>query len=302
MVAHRNAGPWDFRACMALTVSLCYWTVARDETSNPARRGHRLDNGWHRDIAARRRARSRRGDGRPVWRWRWLAIHVSAADRRSRRPRPLIGGSRVGSRRSWCSPPRRSSRPSPCSLASFKPTIPVPRWISTSPTPSDLANKLTAGRQRRHLRLDRHRADGHGRQSGPDERRSGQFRVQHAGDRDSAGQSQADPLLRRPRQARPEGRGVSGVRALRIGGAAHRGQHRRPLSPRSARNRSADGLAKVTSGEADAGLVYLTDAHNAGDKVDAVSFPEAADAVNIYPIAVLKMRPTRRWRRSSSTW
>ncbi|WP_072802098.1 molybdate ABC transporter substrate-binding protein [Rhodococcoides yunnanense] len=49
-----------------------------------------------------------------------------------------------------------------------------------------------------------------------------------------------------------------------------------------------DVLGKVTSGQADAGLVYVTDAAGVGDKVTAVSFPESAGAVNTYPIAVLK--------------
>ena len=52
-----------------------------------------------------------------------------------------------------------------------------------------------------------------------------------------------------------------------------------------------DVLNKVTTGQADAGLVYVTDAHSAGDKVTPVSFPEAAGAVNVYPIAVLKNAP-----------
>ncbi|NLE81035.1 MAG: molybdate ABC transporter substrate-binding protein [Rhodococcus sp.] len=49
-----------------------------------------------------------------------------------------------------------------------------------------------------------------------------------------------------------------------------------------------DVLAKVTSGQADAGLVYVTDAAVAGDKVTEVPFPESASAVNTYPIAVLE--------------
>ena len=49
-----------------------------------------------------------------------------------------------------------------------------------------------------------------------------------------------------------------------------------------------DVLGKVTSGQADAGLVYVTDAKGAGDKVTAVPFPESTGAVNTYPIAVLK--------------
>ena len=51
-------------------------------------------------------------------------------------------------------------------------------------------------------------------------------------------------------------------------------------------------LNKVTTGQADAGLVYITDARGAGDKVTAVAFPEAADAVNTYPIAALKTSET----------
>ena len=47
-------------------------------------------------------------------------------------------------------------------------------------------------------------------------------------------------------------------------------------------------LAKVTAGEADVGLVYLNDAHRAGNKVDTIRFPESAEAVNVYPIVVLK--------------
>ena len=47
-------------------------------------------------------------------------------------------------------------------------------------------------------------------------------------------------------------------------------------------------LTKVASGDADAGLVYRTDVKSSGGKVDGIDFPEAADAVNHYPIAVLK--------------
>src|SRR3984885_1590459 len=63
------------------------------------------------------------------------------------------------------------------------------------------------------------------------------------------------------------------------------GVHLHPVSEEPV---SSAVLAKVTSGEADAGLVYLTDAHKAGDKVTAVKFPESGEAVNIYPIAILK--------------
>jgi molybdate transport system substrate-binding protein len=49
-----------------------------------------------------------------------------------------------------------------------------------------------------------------------------------------------------------------------------------------------DVLGKITSGQADAGLVYVTDAKCAGDKVTAIPFPESGGAINTYPIAVLK--------------
>jgi molybdate transport system substrate-binding protein len=60
------------------------------------------------------------------------------------------------------------------------------------------------------------------------------------------------------------------------------------LSPVSEESSVTDVLGKVTTGQADAGLVYVTDAMGAGDKVASVAFPEAVGAVNIYPIAVLK--------------
>jgi molybdate transport system substrate-binding protein len=60
------------------------------------------------------------------------------------------------------------------------------------------------------------------------------------------------------------------------------------LDPVSEESQVTDVLGKVTSGQADAGLVYVTDAQGAGDKVTAVAFPESSEAVNTYPIAVLK--------------
>ncbi|HTW15851.1 MAG TPA: molybdate ABC transporter substrate-binding protein [Nocardioides sp.] len=57
------------------------------------------------------------------------------------------------------------------------------------------------------------------------------------------------------------------------------------LSPVSEEQSVTDVLAKVTSGEADAGLVYVTDVAAAGDDVEGIEFPESTDAVNTYPIA-----------------
>lgn len=60
------------------------------------------------------------------------------------------------------------------------------------------------------------------------------------------------------------------------------------LDPVSEESSVTDVLNKVTSGQADAGLVYLTDVAGADGKVTGVDFPEAAEAVNTYPIATLK--------------
>jgi molybdate transport system substrate-binding protein len=59
------------------------------------------------------------------------------------------------------------------------------------------------------------------------------------------------------------------------------------LKPVSEENSVTDVLNKVTSGEADAGVVYKTDVKGAEDKVMGVPFPEASEVVNVYPIAVL---------------
>ncbi|MET3920827.1 molybdate ABC transporter substrate-binding protein [Arthrobacter sp. UYEF20] len=60
------------------------------------------------------------------------------------------------------------------------------------------------------------------------------------------------------------------------------------LKPVSEESSVTDVLGKVISGEADAGLVYVTDVKAAGDKVKEVPFAEAAKAVNIYPIAAVR--------------
>lgn len=63
------------------------------------------------------------------------------------------------------------------------------------------------------------------------------------------------------------------------------------LNPVSEELSVTDVLNKVTTGQADAALVYVTDAKSAGDKVTTVNFPEAAGAVNVYPVGVLKKAP-----------
>lgn len=57
------------------------------------------------------------------------------------------------------------------------------------------------------------------------------------------------------------------------------------LDPVSEEQSVTDVLGKVTSGEADAGLVYVTDVAGAGDDVEGITFPESKQVVNVYPIA-----------------
>jgi len=59
------------------------------------------------------------------------------------------------------------------------------------------------------------------------------------------------------------------------------------LAPASEEQSVTDVLARVASGEADAGLVYVTDAEAEGDAVHSVPFDEAADIVSAYPIVPL---------------
>jgi molybdate transport system substrate-binding protein len=47
-------------------------------------------------------------------------------------------------------------------------------------------------------------------------------------------------------------------------------------------------LSKVATGNADAGVVYVTDVRAANGRVQGVNFSKAANAINTYPIAVLK--------------
>jgi len=65
------------------------------------------------------------------------------------------------------------------------------------------------------------------------------------------------------------------------------------LNPVSEESSVTDVLNKVTSGQADAGVVYVTDARAAGDDVAAVEIAESGAAVNTYPIAVLKDAPQK---------
>lgn len=63
------------------------------------------------------------------------------------------------------------------------------------------------------------------------------------------------------------------------------------LKPVSEEQAVTDVLSKVQAGEADAGLVYVTDAKSAGGKVTAIDFPESAKAINNNSIVGLAKGP-----------
>ncbi|MEV1081497.1 molybdate ABC transporter substrate-binding protein [Streptomyces sp. NPDC050211] len=63
------------------------------------------------------------------------------------------------------------------------------------------------------------------------------------------------------------------------------------LTPVSYEQDVKSALTKVELKEADAAVVYKTDVQAAGDKVEGVDFPESAEAINDYPITLLKDAP-----------
>ncbi len=63
------------------------------------------------------------------------------------------------------------------------------------------------------------------------------------------------------------------------------------LTPKSYEQDVKSALTKVELKEADAAVVYQTDVKSAGSKVQGVTFPESAKAINEYPIAPLKAAP-----------
>jgi molybdate transport system substrate-binding protein len=77
------------------------------------------------------------------------------------------------------------------------------------------------------------------------------------------------------------------------GGAAHTALDAAKVTvdPASEEQNVTAVVAKVSTGEADAGLVYKTDVSASGGKVDGVDFPESSQAVNKYPIVALKAAP-----------
>ena len=65
------------------------------------------------------------------------------------------------------------------------------------------------------------------------------------------------------------------------------------LTPVSEESKVTDVLGKVSAGEADAGLVYATDAAKAGSAVKVFDVPGAKDDPNTYWIGVVKGAPNK---------
>ncbi|MFJ8041861.1 molybdate ABC transporter substrate-binding protein [Kitasatospora sp. NPDC096147] len=77
--------------------------------------------------------------------------------------------------------------------------------------------------------------------------------------------------------------GAAALDALKAGGVN--------LTPVTLEQDVKGALTKVELGEVDASLVYKTDVKADAAKIDGVDFPEAAQAVNDYPIAALTKAP-----------
>jgi molybdate transport system substrate-binding protein len=73
------------------------------------------------------------------------------------------------------------------------------------------------------------------------------------------------------------------------------------ITPVSFEQNVRAALSKVSLGEVDAALVYRTDVA-VDDTVEGVEFPESAEAINDYPIAVLKDAPNKEAAEAFVAW
>jgi molybdate transport system substrate-binding protein len=63
------------------------------------------------------------------------------------------------------------------------------------------------------------------------------------------------------------------------------------VAPKSLEDKVKGVVTKVSAGEADAGIVFVTDVKAAGDGADGVEFPADINVINNYPIVVTKQAP-----------
>ena len=149
---------------------------------------------------------------------------------------------------------------------------------------SGLAEQIGQGAPGRRVRLGQHEEHGHGRRG----RRRGQphrLRHQHDGDRGARRSNPAHiTTVDRPGQEGREGRAVPGRGAVRRDRAARCSTTRRSRSPRSPQEVDVKStLTKVTLGEVDAGVVYVTDVRAAGAKVKGVEIPADVERLDDLP-------------------
>lgn len=83
---------------------------------------------------------------------------------------------------------------------------------------------------------------------------------------------------------------VLGAEAVPVGKYAKQvlGRAAVVVKPKSLEPDVKSVVAKVTAGEADASIVYVTDVRAAGSKAEGVEIPQAQNATATYPIAVVK--------------
>ncbi len=63
------------------------------------------------------------------------------------------------------------------------------------------------------------------------------------------------------------------------------------VTPASLEDKVKGVVTKVTAGEADAGIIYVTDVNAAGDAAEGVEIPADINVINNYPIVMTKGAP-----------
>ena len=124
--------------------------------------------------------------------------------------------------------------------------------------------------------------------------RRSRLRDERARDRGAARQPGGHRLTRRPGRSRRQDRASAPQVPCGAAAATRREGHRRHTRAGQRGASVTDVLGKVISGEADAGLVYVTDVMAAGDKVDGVAVPRVGQGGQHLPDRRLKARQERR--------
>ena len=166
---------------------------------------------------------------------------------------------------------------------------------------SALAAQIVRGRARRRLRHGERGDDEDGRPTRGWSTNADRLRHEHARDRRAAGNPAGVDAARRPRQPRLEDRALrqDRARAGRRPSTLLGGRERRRVTPDTLEKDVKAVLTKVELGEVDAGLVYVTDALAAGDKVRRSTCPRPRRSSTGIRSRCCRRRRTRRRRRPS---